>query len=133
MGQSDDLKFEYRHGCLIVRASGSYPIEHKEAAVRAIGEAMLARPIKAAIIDGRKVDGPFSFMDRYQLGELAGLHLKHAPVAVLARAEQTDKQLIGKLVATNRGAKLEVFTVVADAEAWLRRHTPVESQAEVSL
>jgi hypothetical protein len=133
MSRSDDLKFEYGPGYLVVRASGRYPIEQKEEAVSAIAAAIRARPVRAALIDGRKVDGPFSFMERYQLGEVAGLYLKQVPIAVLAREEQTDKQLIGKLVATNRGANLEVFTQLAEAEAWLKLFATPDAPGGITI
>ena len=124
MNSTQGLQFEYTDALLIVRASGRGKIETKAAAVQAIAAALAAQPVVGALVDLREVDGPYTFMDRYQLGELAGIHLSKIPVAVLAHEIQTDKQRIGKLVAINRGACLEVFTELNAALAWLKKNCP---------
>lgn len=122
-----DFHFSHEPGCLTVRVITRHILIQKEAAILAIADAIAARPVKAALVDIREVPGPYTFMDRYQLGELAGQHLTLVPIAVLALEEQTDEQRIGKLVATNRGANLEVFTDPAEARAWLQKYlTPAE-------
>jgi hypothetical protein len=122
------LQFEYASGCLTVRATGRGMIEHKEASIKAIAEAIEARPTKAVLVDMRGLLPPFSFMDRYQIGELTGKYLSGIPIAALALEEQTDKQRIGQLVAINRGARVEVFIDAAIAEAWLKKHASSEEE-----
>lgn len=122
MNNSTDLQFEYKSGCLIVRTSSRYVIVQKEVAMKAVVAAIKARPVRAALVDLHGVPSPYTFMDRYQLGELAGRYLTQVPLAVPAPKVQTDKQLIGKLVANNRGANLEVFTDPAKAQAWLQNY-----------
>lgn len=117
-----DLQFDYESGCLIVRASGPYFLEQKEAAIKAIAAAIKAQPVKAVLVDLRAVPGHPTFMDRYQLGELAGRYLTHGPIAVLAHEKQTDPQRIGKIVANNRGAKVEIVTDLVEAEKWLKKY-----------
>ncbi len=120
MSSTHGLQLEYTDGFLIVRASGRGMIESKASAVQVIADAINAQPVVGALVDLREVDGPYTFMDRYQLGELAGMHLSKVPIAVLAHEIQTDKQRIGKVVALNRGARLEVFTDRDGALAWLK-------------
>ena len=122
-----DLQFEHESGCLIVRARSRHVLEQKIAAVKEIAAAIKAHSIKATLVDLREVPGPYTFMDRYQLGEHAGRYLTQVPVAVLLLEKQADRQLIGKLVANNRGANVEVFTDPAAARAWLEKYqTPHE-------
>jgi hypothetical protein len=123
MSVSEDFIFEYTADYLLVRASGRSVLDEKEASVKAIVAAIKAQPVRGALIDLRAVLKPYTFMDRYQLGELAGRYFTDVPIAVLSTPAQVDPQFIGKLVATNRGAKLEVFTDEAKAQAWLR-HNP---------
>lgn len=102
-------------------------IDQKEASIKEIAEALNAQPVNAALVDMREVEGPYTFMDRYQLGELAGRYLAKIPLAVLALEIQTDKQRIGQLVAVNRGAKMEVFTDPDAAMAWLKKYQSADT------
>ena len=88
----------------------------------AIASVIAERPIKGALVDLREVPGPYTFMDRYQLGEVAGRHLAGTPIAVVMHEEQADPQRIGMLVARNRGANIEVFTEESEARAWLQKY-----------
>ncbi len=124
MIKSAELMFNYEAGCLIVTATGRYIVDQKESAVKDVAEAIKVQPVKAALVDLRGISGPYTFMDRYQLGELAGRYLTKVPIAVLILPKQADPQLIGKLVANNRGANLEVFTDPPAAQAWLKKHQP---------
>jgi hypothetical protein len=128
MSTSTGLQFEYASGCLTVRATGRGMIEHKEASIKAIAKAIEAQPTKAVLVDMRGVLPPFSFMDRYQIGELTGKYLSGVPLAALALEEQTDKQRIGQLVAINRGARVEVFIDETAAYAWLKKHQASDSK-----
>jgi len=128
MSTPPGLQFEYASGCLIVRATGREMIEHKEASIKAIANAIDAQSVKAVLVDMRGLLPPYSFMDRYQLGELTGKYLSGIPIAALALEEQTDKQRIGQLVAINRGARVEVFIDEAAAYAWLKKQESSESK-----
>lgn len=121
-----DFLFVHESDCLKVRVISRHILIQKEAAILAVASAIAARPVKAALVDIRAVPGPYTFMDRYELGELAGQHLTLVPIAVLALEEQTDKERIGKMVARNRGANLEVFTDPAEAQAWLQKYLTPE-------
>ena len=118
----DDLHFDYKDGRLMVRATGRGMIEHKEESILAIAEAIDANPVKAALVDLRELVGPYTFMDRYQLGELAGRHLYKVPFAVIILEQQLDHQRIGQLVAVNRGAKMLVFSDPVAAQEWLDKN-----------
>lgn len=114
------LEFDDKLACLTVRARGPYFIAQKRAAILSIAAAIEVRKVKAALVDLRKVTGPITFMDRFQLGELGGEFLRRIPIAVLALEEHLDAERIGWMVARNRGANVEVFTDLAEAETWLQ-------------
>ena len=64
--------------------------------------------------------GPLGAFQRYEVGSMfataAGAQFS---VAVLARPEMIDPQKIGILVAQNRNAMIDIFSVEKDAIAWL--------------
>ena len=129
MSTSPGLQFEYASGCLTVRLTGREMIEHKEATIKAIARAIDAQSVKAVLVDMRGLVPPYSFMDRYQIGELTAKYLSGIPLAALALEEQTDRQRIGQLVAINRGARVEVFIDEAPAYAWLKKHETSEPKS----
>ena len=99
-------------------------VDDKETTIRAIAETLQARSPKAVLVDMRNIPGSLTFMDRYQMGELAGKHLMGFHLAVLAQEEQADPKRIGQVVAQNRGARLEaVFTKEESAMKWLKQYT----------
>jgi hypothetical protein len=122
MSPSDDLTFEPESSCLNIRALSRYILDEKEAAFVAMAGAIRKHAAKATLVDIRAVPGPYSFMDYIELGEMAGLHLSFLPVAVMAGLEQLDPERIGKVVAQNRGANVEVFTDLAEARGWLKKY-----------
>jgi len=122
MSPPADLHFALEAGCLTVRATSRHILVNKEEAFLAIASAIQAQLVKAALVDLREVPGPITFTDRYQLGELAGRHLIGTPIATLVLEEQADPERIGRIVARNRGANVEVFTDLADAQAWLKKY-----------
>ena len=121
MNSPTGLEFKYAAGCLTVRATSRAEFGHRVAFAQSIAEAIRQQPVTTLLVDLRETAGPTTFMDRYQLGELAAAYLPKVPIAVLMREEQTDKQLIGKLVARNRGVELEVFFDPGAAGAWLKK------------
>jgi hypothetical protein len=123
MNAPHGLQFERASGCLIVRMTGKGTItQKKETTFKALAEAVAQQPIKALLVDMRKADGPYTFMDRYQIGELAARYLADVPIGALLFESQTDPQRIGQLVAVNRGAKVEIFIDEAAAFAWLKKY-----------
>ncbi|MEO6876778.1 MAG: hypothetical protein ABI222_18355 [Opitutaceae bacterium] len=117
-----DFQFDPTTGCLRVRALTRSFLFEKETVFQSIIAAIQSHPVKALFADLREVPGLFTFTERYQLGELAGQHLRGTPIAVLAREEQLDPDRIGRMVAQNRGANLEIFTEEAAAHAWLQKY-----------
>ena len=77
---------------------------------------------RSLLVDIREVPGPYTFMDYVGLGEHTGRYLSRVPVAVVALASQLDPDRIGKVVAQNRGANIEVFTDPAEAQQWLQKY-----------
>jgi len=122
MSKPTGLKFDYDSGCLIVTITGRYILEHKDAAFKSIAEAIKVRSVQAALVDMRGLQNPYGFMDRYHMGEYAGRYLTAVPVGCLAFEQQLDPERIGKVVANNRGAKVELFTDEASAYAWLKQY-----------
>lgn len=114
------LEFQVRPGCLLVLVTGRDILERKAVTLQAIAAALKTHQRRAAMLDVRAVPGPITFMDRFQLGVLAGCYLAGIAVGVLARPDQADPQRIGQLVARNRGTEVQVFTDPIDAEAWLQ-------------
>ena len=129
MSAPHGLQFERASGCLIVRMSGKGTItQKKEATFKAIADAICQQPIKALLVDMRGADGPYTFMDRYQLGELAARHLSDVPIGALLLESQTDPKRIGQLVAVNRGAKVEIFIDETAAFAWLNKYQQADPE-----
>ena len=122
MSKSPGLKFDYDSGCLIVTITGRYILEHKEEAFKSIAAAIKAKPVKAALIDMRGLQNPYGFMDRYKMGEYAGHYLTAVPIGCLGHEQQFDPGRIGKVVANNRGARVELFTDEAAGYAWLKQY-----------
>lgn len=118
------LKFSLRPGCLMVSVQGRQIVENKAATIQQIADKMREHAVRAALLTTHGVPGPVSFMDRFQLGTLAGRYLAGMSIGVLARPDQADPQKIGQLVAKNRGVAVEVFTDPAAAEAWVKQHAP---------
>ena len=121
MKAQPDLTYSIRPGCLLVLVRGRQIVENKSATIQAIAEEARKASVRAALLDTREVPGPVSFMDRFQLGALAGRYLSGVSIGVLARPDQADPQKIGQLVAKNRGVAVEVFTDPAAAEAWIKQ------------
>ena len=78
----------------------------------------------AVLIDIRQVTGREPTMsERYdQAVQIADLQSRQAPgtrIAVLGIEPMIHPQRFGEIVATNRGARLRVFTAEAEAVEWL--------------
>ena len=119
---STDLLFVQESSCLKVRATTRFILEQKDAAALEIAAVIASGRIKAALLDLREIPGPYTFMDRVQLGEAAGRHLLGTPIAVVLLEAQADPDRIGMVVARNRGANVEVFTDEAEAQAWVEKY-----------
>lgn len=122
--ESSGLQIGHEGDLLKVRANGRYVLENMEAAFQAIARAAIDHPVKAALIDLRGITGQVTFMDRFKLGESAGRHLTMIPIAAVVREDHMDPGKIGKMVAVNRGAKVEVFVDLGEARQWLDQIKP---------
>lgn len=117
------LSFESTPDCLIVRATGRDLLEKMPATFQAIADEVRAQSARSMLVDLRQVPGLVAFMDRFQLGKFTAQHFGSIPIAVLMLNEQMDEQQIGRLVAVNRGANVELFVDAEPAIAWLKiRH-----------
>jgi hypothetical protein len=122
MNDPTELQLRHEAGCLIATPAGHWLLEHKEEAIKAVAEAVKARPVRAVLVDLRGLTAGLTFMDRYQLGSLAGRYLAGIPLGTLMEPSQIDPSGLGKLVAANRGVNLEIFTDLEEATRWLRRY-----------
>jgi len=122
MSQPDNFHFESVADCLNIRILTRFVLQQKDDAFQAMADAIRGHAAKAAFVDIRAVPGPYTFMDYIELGEMAARYLAFVPVAVMGGSEQLDPERIGKVVARNRGANLEVFTSEAEAHAWLKKY-----------
>lgn len=120
MSGSPILQFEYRDDCLVIQVHGREILDKTEETMQAIAEAIKARPVRATLVDVRAVTGPVGYLNRFQLGKMAGHYLAGIRLGCLMHEEQADPQRIGQLAARNRGAHVEIFTDPAEAETWLR-------------
>ena len=114
--------FDHESDCLKIQAIGRYFLEQKEAAAEAIAALIKSRPTRAALVDLRRVPGPFTFTDRVKWGEAAGRYLIGTPIAVVLDQVQADPDNIGMVVARNRGANVQVFTDEGAAQAWVQQY-----------
>ena len=127
MSEPVNLQLEYRDDCLVIWTHGRDILERMPATMQAIANAIRAKPVRATLLDVCAVPGNVTFLDRYQMGNMAGRHLPRVLLAVLMRAEQADPKRLGQLAAQNRGINVAVFTDPAQAEAWLKNAPPLGS------
>ena len=78
------------------------------------------------LLDVRQVAGRIpSILDRFEMGVRIARHYRESDprirLAVLGNQPMIHPDRFGELVARNRGADARVFTVEAEALAWVRR------------
>ncbi len=71
------------------------------------------------LIDARAFKAKLNMMQRLQMILAFVAKLRSYRVAGVLSAETMDPQRLGETMARNRGARVKVFTALADAEAWL--------------
>jgi hypothetical protein len=123
MGDHATLQLDYRDNCLVIHVHGRAILDQTEKTMQRIATAITARPVRATLVDVRAVPGRIAFLDRFQLGKMAGQYLAGMRVGCLMHEAQADPQRIGQLAARNRGANVEIFTDPAAAEAWLKKQS----------
>ena len=123
------LQFEFKAGGLTVRVNDRSFLEQKEASFTSIAASIQELNPRATLVDLWHLPGLATFMDRFELGEMAGRYLANLTLAVLVRPDQADPRRIGQLAARNRGAHVELFTDRIAAEAWLAEQTRPETPA----
>ena len=90
MSEPVNLQLEYRDDCLVIWTHRRDILERMPATMQAIANAIRAKPVRATLLDVCAVPGNVTFLDRYQMGNMAGRHLPRVLLAVLMRAEQAD-------------------------------------------
>jgi hypothetical protein len=118
MDGSIQIPFEATAGGLIVRFANRDLVDRKPATFKALADLIKARQAKIVLADMRGIPGEATFLDRYELGEMAAHYLPRVTLGVLLRDEQVDRGQIGVMVAANRGMRIEIFTDAAAAKKW---------------
>lgn len=110
---------EIRDGYVLVALAGTYPgrqkgIEFIETLFRLAKEAQFTR----VLVDIRKLSGNIQGMDRYEMGDKAGMVWdKSFKVAIVYRPEAINRFF--EDVAINRGVNTRVFFTEEEATGWL--------------
>lgn len=111
---------------LEIACSGLYSrAESHRVGLEAYREAALAER-DTVLLDVRQVTGKVpSILDRFEMGVRVAKHYRESDprvrLAVLGKEPMIHPDRFGELVARNRGADARVFTVEAEALAWVRR------------
>jgi len=72
------------------------------------------------LIDTTGFNAKVTLVDRFLLGERLGIFARYRiKVVFVSRPEQLDPRKFAVMVAQNRGVKVETFTDLEAAEAWL--------------
>jgi len=132
MDGSVQIPFQAQSGGLIIRFNNRDLVERKPATFKALAELIKAHQARVVLMDLRALPGEASFLDRYELGEMAARHLPRIALGVLSTEPQLDRGRIAMVVATNRGMRIEVFTDPVAADAWFEKNTrPAEAPSGV--
>jgi len=116
------VKFFYKPGDPFARYthSGSIELPYFIELGKKIREFSDKNKIFLILLDLTKASGDLSLLDRYFLGEQAvtilGLKIK---LSIFCREDQMYRDKFGARVANSKGAKVNVFTDLDEAEKWL--------------
>jgi [ribosomal protein S18]-alanine N-acetyltransferase len=118
------LKIERSEGIGVYRLEGAMPLE--QAITQGTAAIALARAQQLnrllILAQGLELAATPTVLERYRIGERCAAAAGGAMhVAVVARAEMIDPQKFAVTVASNRGAKANVFDSEPAARAWLAR------------
>jgi hypothetical protein len=116
-------------GLLSVMALGEFSLEEAEGSFREILDAVARHKTEKILLDGRKLKGEPSTIERFLYGEFAArMVAKYMRERGVPRASQfayvlqepvLDPQRFGETVAANRGMWIKVFDNLDDACGWL--------------
>jgi len=119
------VQIERADGIGVYRLEGAMPLEQAIAQGTAAIVMARAQMLERLLIlaDGLQLPAQPGVLERYRIGERWATAAGGAIcVAVVARAEMIDPQKFAVTVATNRGAKANVFDSEPAARAWLAMH-----------
>jgi hypothetical protein len=103
---------------LQVNTVGPYSLELDLSTIREIAEICSCDNPDKVLVDLRKINTNISIMDRYDIGvEVSSVMRPEIRVAAVTRLNLIN--YMGETVATNRGAKLKVFSKIEKALEWL--------------
>ena len=116
------LTFEKREGYLYFYVTGRDSLEVSKAFWREIIETTLKLNYNKVLVD-EDLEDTVSFGEIYDI-ITTGLeipNIREISIAVVDRhIDQTNLNLFGAIVASNRGINTKIFTTLEDAEQWLR-------------
>jgi len=117
---SIQLQTEQMPGYLAVRCTGVGAAEEGLQLTKLIAEHSRITNNDKVLIDTTGLEVNVSLLDRFFAGERLGIYARYGiKVAYVCRPEQLDPRKFAVLVAQNRGVKVEAFTDLQAAEAWL--------------
>jgi len=117
---SIQVQMEQLHGYLATRFTGVGPLRVVSQEFKLITERCKLTNNDKLLIDTTGFDVKVTLVDRFLLGERLGIFARYRiKVVFVSRPEQLDPRKFAVMVAQNRGVKVESFTDLEAAEAWL--------------
>lgn len=114
------LEFEEHPDYLYVRFTGPGQVQELDGLFATIIGRCRQLQLRKCVCDITGVQIVLSTTERYLMGRSTGAFGQAGiKVAAVARADWIDPKRFGELVAQNAGARLQVFTEVSVALAWL--------------
>lgn len=111
-------------GRLHVRFSSSVKLGDSLRLLEDVRQLAVASHASRLLLDVSAYRTPLNVMQRLQMALAVVAKLRSYRVAGVFSTVNFDPQRIGETMAVNRGAKLKVFTDLAEAEAWLETQVP---------
>lgn len=117
------LRIRADEGLLYATYSGPFSLAEAESTFLQIIEAVEQHKIQKVVVDGRKITGEPSAMERYWYGDFAAKlsrTIRHVPrFAYILLPPVLDSKRLGETVAVNRGMFVKAFDNLDDGLKWL--------------
>lgn len=110
---------------LVVRASGQFSLAEAKQRFIEVLEAVAQHGVRKVLVDGRKLVGSPTKMERFYYAEHAALSIAKYGVppntqfAYVLKEPMRDPERFGETVAVNRGMLTGTFESIDDALVWL--------------
>ena len=117
------LSIRADEGLLYATYSGAFSLAEAKSTFVQIIEAVYRNKIQKVVVDGRKITGEPSMMERFLYGEFAAKlcrTMRHVPqFAYILIPPVLDPKRLGETVAVNRGMFVKAFDNLHDGLKWL--------------